>query len=151
MVFVGEAPGRAEDATGRPFVGASGRRLDRAIAELGLRMDEVGVINLVKCRPPENRLPRRSVLACRPFLERQLELLDPPVIVTLGRHALAELVPDAPPITQAAGRERSWNRRPLVPLLHPAAVLHNPKLAPRWAADLDRLGAVLRRVLRQTL
>ncbi len=151
MVWIGEAPGRAEDLAGRPFVGASGRRLDRAIADLGLGPEEFGIVNLVKCRPPANRLPRASVVACRPYLERQLHLLDPRFVITLGRHALSELVPGAGPITRVAGCELVWNGRPLVPLLHPAAILHNPVLAPRWADDLRRLGRVLDRVLRQTL
>lgn len=150
VVFVGEAPGRAEDAAGEPFVGASGRRLDRAIEALGLPPEEVGVVNLLKCRPPDNRFPPRHAATCRPYLERQLALLRPAVVVTLGRHAFASLVPDAPPITVAAGSVHAWAGRPLVPLLHPAAVLHNPRLAERWTRDLDRLGAVLRATLRPT-
>jgi uracil-DNA glycosylase family 4 len=143
VLFIGEAPGAAEDLAGLPFVGRSGRRLDAAAHEVGLAADAWGVLNLIKCRPPENRFPPASSEACRPFLLRQLDLLDPSVLVTLGRHALAALDPAAPPITQAAGVPRSWNGRPMFPLLHPAAALHAPRLRERWARDLVALGAFL--------
>lgn len=143
VLFVGEAPGAEEDRLGVPFVGRAGSRLDAAAADLGLAPDDWAVINLVKCRPPGNRFVRRSADRCRPFLDRQIELLDPAWIVTLGRHALQALDPGAPPITEAAGKERSRDPRRLFPLLHPAAPLHDPRLRDRWASDLGRLRAVL--------
>ena len=143
VLFVGEAPGAAEDLAGRPFVGRAGRRLDEAARSIGLADDAWGVLNLVKCRPPGNRFLPSAAEACRPFLLRQLDLLRPSVVVTLGRHALGALDPTAPPVTEAAGILRSWNGRPLFPLLHPAAPLHAPRLRERWARDLVALGSFL--------
>ncbi|HEV2520167.1 MAG TPA: uracil-DNA glycosylase [Thermoplasmata archaeon] len=143
VLFVGEAPGAEEDAVGIPFVGRSGRRLDDGISSLGLHDGEFGVLNLIKCRPPGNRFDRASAAACRPFLDRQVALLAPEVIVTLGAHALAQFDPSSPPVTIAAGRPRRSNGTLLFPLLHPAAALHAPKYRTRWADDLGRLRALL--------
>lgn len=143
VLFVGEAPGREEDRIGLPFVGAGGRRLDHGIAELGLGAEEWGVLNLLKCRPPENRFDAGAAATCRPHLDAQIALLEPEIFVTLGRHALQSLDPGAPKITEAAGTIRSCRGRPLVPLLHPAAALHAPQLRARWEDDLRRLGEFL--------
>lgn len=139
VLFVGEAPGAEEDAMGRPFVGRSGRRLDRAIELLGLSPEEYGILNVIKCRPPGNRFLPEAALRCRPFLERQLALLRPSLVVTLGARALAAFDPTAPRVTEVAGRVRQWGALPLVPLLHPAAALHAPRLRARWDADLATL------------
>lgn len=139
VVFIGEAPGAEEDRVGQPFVGRAGRRLDAAIAQLGLREPDVGIVNVVKCRPPGNRFVRRAAEACHPFLVRQLRLLHPDLIVTLGAHALEALDPGAPKITECAGSLRAAGALPLVPLLHPAAALHAPRLRARWESDLVRL------------
>jgi uracil-DNA glycosylase family 4 len=143
VLFVGEAPGRDEDLAGVPFVGAAGRRLDRAVAGLGLSELDWGVLNLLKCRPPENRFDPEAAVTCRPHLEDQLALLQPWCLVTLGRHPLAAFDPTAPKITEAAGIVRSWNGHPLFPLLHPAAALHAPRLRERWDSDLRKLGEYL--------
>jgi len=143
VLFIGEAPGADEDAAGVPFVGRAGRRLDDAVRTLGLSEADWAVINLLKCRPPGNRYPPDSAEQCRPFLDRQIELLDPEWIVTLGRHALHALDPTAPPITQSAGSPRKAGRRRLFPLLHPAAALHDPRLRARWASDLEHLRGAL--------
>ncbi|MFZ4600708.1 MAG: uracil-DNA glycosylase, partial [Terrimicrobiaceae bacterium] len=104
LVFVGEAPGAREDRTGRPFAGASGRLLDDLLASIGIRREEVFIVNTVKCRPPENRSPLRSeIAACAPLLTRQLQALQPRVIATLGRHALAVFAPSAK-IAEVHGR-----------------------------------------------
>ncbi|HXW67801.1 MAG TPA: uracil-DNA glycosylase [Thermoplasmata archaeon] len=144
IVFVGEAPGAAEDATGLPFVGRSGRRLDEAIRSLGLAAGDFGVLNLIKCRPPANRFEPRAASACRPYLERQLDLLAPERLVTLGAHALRVLDPSAPAMLQAAGRPRTAGRGPIFPMIHPAAALRSRQLAARWGADVERLGRWLR-------
>jgi uracil-DNA glycosylase len=143
VLFVGEAPGAEEDAAGVPFVGRSGRRLDAAVEGLGIPSSDWAVINILKCRPPENRFLPASAERCRPFLDRQIELLDPEWIVPLGRHALHALDPSAPPITEAAGTSRDLGRRKMFPMFHPAAVLHNPRLRPRWTADLERLRSAI--------
>jgi uracil-DNA glycosylase len=139
LVFVGEAPGAAEDRAGLPFVGRSGRRLDAAIAAIGLREDEYGVLNLLKCRPPQNRFDRSAARTCRPFLERQLTLLEPSALVSLGASALHGLDPDAPPMLRAAGTPRPLGPRTLFPLIHPAAALRSTRLAERWTADVAGL------------
>ncbi len=148
VVFVGEAPGAEEDRQGVPFVGRSGRILDRAIARLPLASDEVGVLNVVKCRPPENRFDPAAARSCRPYLDRQLELLRPRVVVPLGRHALHALDASAPAILAVAGAPRAAAGRTLFPLLHPAATLRSRRFRARWEHDTDRLARWLRRTVR---
>jgi len=143
VVFVGEAPGALEDRTGIPFVGRSGRRLDDAIERLGLGRSEVGVLNLLKCRPPRNRFDRSAARTCRTYLDRQLVLLRPEVVVTLGASALHAFDPGAPPVLEAAGRPRPSTPWRLFPLLHPAASLRSRRWAKRWEVDLRSLGAWL--------
>ena len=140
VVFVGEAPGAAEDREGWPFVGRSGRRLDAAIGRLGLDATAFGVLNVLKCRPPENRFDRSAARTCRPFLDRQLELLEPRLLVSLGAVALHAIEPDAPPVLEAAGSPRPNGPRALFPLIHPAAALRSRRLADRWTRDVDALG-----------
>jgi DNA polymerase len=149
LVFVGEAPGAREDRAGRPFVGASGRLLDDLLASIGLRREEVFILNTVKCRPPENRNPQRSeIAACAPLLTRQLQALQPRVIATLGRHALAVFAPSAKiaevhgrPYAQTAGSHQG--DAVLFPLYHPAAALHNGSLRPTLERDMAALRAYL--------
>ncbi len=145
LVFVGEAPGAREDVAGRPFVGAAGRLLDDLLASIGLRREEVFILNTVKCRPPENRNPQRSEInACAPLLSRQLQALQPRVIATLGRHALAVFAPSAKiaevhgrPYTQTEGGQQGG--AVLFPLYHPAAALHNGSLRPTLERDMAAL------------
>jgi uracil-DNA glycosylase family 4 len=143
IVLVGEAPGAAEDREGVPFVGRSGRRLDIALGSAGLTPEEFGIVNLLKCRPPQNRFDSGAASTCRPYLDRQLALLDPRLLVPLGARALRALDPAAPPITQCAGALRTTTVVPIFPMLHPAAPLHNPTLRPRWDTDVGRLGEVV--------
>jgi uracil-DNA glycosylase len=143
VVFVGEAPGILEDRTGIPFVGRSGRRLDAAIERLGLERSEFGVLNVLKCHPPGNRFDRSAARTCRPYLDRQLALLRPEVVVTLGASALRAFDPRAPPILTVAGRPRPSVAWRLFPLLHPAATLRSRRWAKRWESDLAALGAWL--------
>ena len=147
LVFVGEAPGAAEDRTGLPFVGRSGRLLDAAIGTLGLPEARVGILNVVKCRPPGNRFDRAAAAACRPYLERQLDLLRPSALVTLGAWALRSLDPGAPPVMTAAGRPRDGPRGPLFPLIHPAAALRSRRGRDRWAHDVAALARWLETIL----
>ena len=149
LVFVGEAPGAREDLAGRPFVGAAGRLLDDLLASIGLQREEVFILNTVKCRPPENRNPQRSeIAACAPLLSRQLAALQPRVIATLGRHALAVFAPSAK-IAEVHGRpyaqtESDQHRGAvLFPLYHPAAALHNGSLRPTLERDMAALRAYL--------
>lgn len=125
VMFVGEGPGAQEDLQGLPFVGRSGKLLDRLMAEeMGMDRTSAYIANVVKCRPPDNRDPRPDeIAACRPFLERQIELVDPAVLVTLGNFAAKLLLDTTTGITRLRGRAYAWGGRILVPTLHPAAVL----------------------------
>ena len=125
LVFIGEAPGRDEDLKGEPFVGRSGQLLDRLVAEeMGLARDSFYVMNTVKCRPPGNRDPLPAELdACRPWFDRQLALLQPKVIVTLGNFATKHLLETKEGITKLRGRAYPYRGGTLIPTFHPAAVL----------------------------
>jgi uracil-DNA glycosylase len=149
VVFVGEAPGAEEDRTGLPFQGRSGKRLDAAILSVGLRNSDFGIVNLIKCRPPENRFDPKAAAACRPYLDRQLDWLRPQRLVTLGAHALRALDPSAPPVLTSAGTPRATSRGPLFPMIHPAAALRSRRLAERWTADVGTLGRWLASPLAQ--
>jgi uracil-DNA glycosylase len=149
VLFVGEAPGTDEDRKGQPFVGRAGKRLDQAVKELRLSDNEVGFLNLIKCHPPNNRFDRTAERECRPYLERQLEILRPGCLVTLGSHALRAFAPTAGTITNAAGTPILADHRPIFPLFHPAASLHNPRLIPRWKSDLSALQRFLMDLPRQ--
>ena len=139
LVFVGEAPGAAEDRAGVPFVGRSGQILDRAIATLGLSEDGFGILNVLKCRPPGNKFDRAAAAACRPHFERQLALLAPRALVSLGASALRALDPTAPPVLRAAGTPRPTPFGAVFPLVHPAASLRSGAMRTRWTNDLVRL------------
>lgn len=128
LIFIGEAPGAEEDKQGLPFVGRSGQLLDRlAKEEIGLDRDQFYVINTLKCRPPANRDPEPDELAaCRPYLERQLDLARPQVVVTLGNFASRHFLATTEGITKLRGRSYPYPGRPdvtLIPTYHPAAVL----------------------------
>jgi uracil-DNA glycosylase family 4 len=146
LVFVGEGPGADEDAAGLPFVGRSGKLLDRLIGEeMGLTRADCYIANVVKCRPPDNRDPRaEEMAACRPWLELQLDHVDPRVVVTLGNVATRALLGGTEGITKVRGRTYPWRGRVLVPTYHPAAVLRgNPVAMAGMRADLVRASLVL--------
>jgi uracil-DNA glycosylase len=147
IVFVGEAPGAEEDRTGIPFVGRSGARLNAAVERLGLTASDFGVLNVLKCRPPGNRFDRAAARTCRPYLDRQLALLLPDIVVPLGASALRAFDPKAPPMLEAAGHPRGTSSVSMFPLLHPAAALRSRRWARRWNDDLDALGKWLSRRL----
>lgn len=128
LVFVGEGPGADEDAQGVPFVGKAGQLLDRMVAAMGFERDDVYVCNIVKCRPPKNRKPELSEMnACRPFIEQQLELIEPRVIVALGATAVQGLLGLGVGITRLRGKWRLYNGAiPVMPTFHPAYLLRNP-------------------------
>ncbi len=151
VLFLGEAPGAQEDRVGRPFVGSSGRSLDAAIASLGLAPDEVGILNLIKCRPPHNRFDRNAWGACRPHLEHQLELLRPDWIVTLGANALRAFLPSARVLTGFSGVPILADGRRIYPMLHPAAMMHNPRLRPRWEQELEGFRQLLHPPMKEAL
>jgi len=125
LMFIGEGPGEQEDRQGLPFVGRSGQLLDRLLLEeLGITRDRVYIANVVKCRPPANRDPKPDeIAACRPYLERQLDLIRPAVVVTLGRFAAQWLLDTTDGITRLRGRSYPFAHGVLIPTLHPAAAL----------------------------
>jgi len=141
LMFVGEAPGQQEDLQGEPFVGRSGQLLDRLVLEeMGLSRERFYIANTVKCRPPGNRDPEAAeVAACRPWLDAQVDLVDPKVVVTLGNFAAKLLLGTTEGITRLRGRAYPFRRGVLVPTFHPAAVLRGGgALAPQMRADLVR-------------
>ena len=125
LMFIGEAPGAEEDRQGLPFVGRSGQLLDRLIAEeLDTTRDHCFVCNVVKCRPPDNRDPKPDEIeACRPYLQAQLDIIRPAVVITLGRFAAQWLLETSTGITKLRGRSYPFAHGVLIPTLHPAAAL----------------------------
>jgi uracil-DNA glycosylase len=143
VMVVGEAPGRNEDEQGRPFVGRAGKLLDELLAEAGLEREQVFITNVVKARPPGNRDPRAGEVAHHmPWLEAQLALIRPRLIVPLGRHALAHF--SHARIADVHGAVLVERGRSLFPLYHPAAAMYNQTLRPTLFADARALGAALR-------
>jgi uracil-DNA glycosylase family 4 len=140
IMFIGEGPGFHEDRQGRPFVGAAGKFLEDLLASIGLDRQQVYITNLVKCRPPGNRDPREDELdACTSaYLDRQIDAINPKVIVTLGRFSMARYFPNAR-ISSVHGRAQPVNGRLVVPMYHPAAALHQPALRSAIEADFQRL------------
>ena len=142
VIFVGEGPGFNEDKQGRPFVGRAGDLLVKLLATIGWRREDVFITNVVKCRPPDNRDPfPDEIAACAPFLRRQLEVLDPAVVVTLGRFSMATFMPGAR-ISQAHGTVRSVDpatgaaAATVFAMYHPAAALRTPAIERESYADI---------------
>jgi DNA polymerase len=144
VMAVGEAPGESEDREGKPFVGAAGRLLTALLESVGLDRRDIYITNIVKCRPPRNRDPEPvEVEACSPFLDEQIALLQPDVILLLGRHALVRLLPDVGGISRLHGERLRRNDRVYVPLYHPAAALYNGALKETLEADMRRVRGYL--------
>lgn len=144
IVIVGEAPGAREDAAGVPFVGAAGRLLDTLLAEAGIPREAVFITNVVKARPPRNRDPKKDEVAHHwPWLERQLEIIRPQLLVPLGRHALARFAPAAKIAEVHGARLTGEHERELFPLYHPAAALYNGGLRTTLFEDAQALRAAL--------
>jgi uracil-DNA glycosylase len=143
VMLVGEAPGASEDKQGRPFVGRAGKLLDELLAEAGLVRDDVFITNVVKARPPGNRDPKADEVAhYLPWLEQQLALIRPSVVIPVGRHALAHFAPGLK-ITEVHGTLVEAGDRRLVPWLHPAAALRNRALRETLFQDARALPGVL--------
>jgi uracil-DNA glycosylase family 4 len=145
LVLVGEAPGREEDLKGEPFVGEAGRLLDRILFAIGLGREDVYICNVIKCRPPGNRDPEPDeVIACEPFLKRQLAAIRPRIIVTLGRFAAQALLRDRTPISRLRGSWQSYEGVPLMPTYHPAFLLRNPAAKRDVWEDMKQVRARMR-------
>jgi len=145
LVFVGEGPGEQEDIQGRPFVGRSGELLDKMIEAMGLSRGKVYILNVVKCRPPGNRNPEPDeIAACSPFLERQLSILKPKVVVALGKFAAQTLLKTDTPISRLRGQFKPYlHGSKLMPTFHPAYLLRNPESKREAWADLQAVAREL--------
>lgn len=139
IMFIGEGPGFHENEQGRPFVGAAGKFLDELLAQINLKRSDVFITNVVKCRPPSNRDPQAEELAaCDGYLERQIQAINPKVIVTLGRFSMARFLPKAK-ISDVHGQAMNVKGRLVVAMYHPAAALHQRSLRSTIEADFARL------------
>jgi DNA polymerase len=143
VMLIGEAPGWNEDQQGRPFVGAAGKFLEELLAKAGMTRGEVFITNVVKSRPPGNRDPLPDeIAACAPYLERQIDIIDPDVIVTLGRFSMARWFPGER-ISRIHGQPKRAGRRLIVPMYHPAAALHQQSLRATIEEDFSKLPRIL--------
>lgn len=144
IMAIGEAPGENEDRVGRPFVGAAGQLLTRLLRGIGLDRSDLYIANVLKCRPPGNRDPQpEEVDACSHWLDEQIELIRPDVILLLGRHAVGRLLPGTPGISRSHGQRVRRGERTYVPLYHPAAALYNGSLLRTLEEDMQRVRGYL--------
>ncbi len=149
IMFIGEGPGFHEDRLGRPFVGPAGQFLDGLLASIGKKREQVFIANMIKCRPPQNRDPQPAEMtACRKYLDRQIELINPKVIVTLGRFSLGRFFPGES-ISKARGKAREKDGRWIYPIMHPAAALHRQEHRPTIINDFKGIPEVLATPARQ--
>lgn len=140
LMFIGEGPGAEEDRSGRPFVGQAGQLLDAMIFAIGLDRSDVYITNIVKCRPPGNRDPEDDeVTACSPYLDRQIELIQPRVLVALGKPASHRLTGTTKPISALRGRWSTYCGIPLMPVFHPAYMLRTPSKKRETWEDLKMI------------
>ena len=143
LLFVGEAPGWHEDQQGRPFVGPAGQFLDQLLASIGLRREEVYIANVIKCRPPQNRDPLPAeIQSCGKWLERQIEIIGPEMIITLGRYSLARYFPNES-IGKIHGKPRKLGGVIYYPMYHPAAALHQGSLRRTIEQDMLKIPQIL--------
>jgi uracil-DNA glycosylase len=140
LMFIGEAPGRDEDLQGEPFVGRAGQLLTDIIKAMKLTRDDVYIANVIKCRPPENRNPEQDEMdACRPYIRRQIEIIQPKVIVTLGRFALQSLTEKGYAISAVRGQWLEYNGIKVMPTYHPAYLLRTPAAKKEVWADMKKV------------
>jgi len=145
IMFIGEAPGFHEDQQGRPFVGAAGKFLDELLGSINLKRKDVFIANVIKCRPPGNRDPLPEEMeGCKPFLDRQIELIQPKLVVTLGRFSMARAFPKAR-ISRIHGQPRKIDGVVYYPMYHPAAALHQPSLRRTIEEDMFRIPELIAR------
>lgn len=144
LMFVGEAPGEEEDKRGEPFVGRAGQLLTKIIEAIGLSRDQVYIANVIKCRPPNNRNPEPDeVASCEPFLFRQIDVIQPKVIVPLGKFAAQCLLKTMDPITKLRGRQFDYRGTILIPTFHPAYLLRNPSAKREVWEDMKKVREIL--------
>lgn len=143
IVFIGEAPGAKEDDLGKPFVGAAGKFLDEMLAGIGLQRQQVYITNIVKYRPPGNRDPEpEEIQAFMPYLKRQLQVIQPKLVVFLGRHAMSVFLPELK-ISQVHGQPKRKGGQVYLPLFHPAAALYNGGMRQTLIEDFNKIPKIL--------
>lgn len=146
IVFIGEAPGKNEDLKGEPFVGAAGKFLNEMLEMIGLKRASVYITNIVKYRPPNNRDPLpEEKSAFMPYLDKQLDIINPKLIVTLGRHSMDVLLPGLT-ISQVHGQPKKYKNRVFLPLFHPAAALYNGGLRQTLIDDFAKIPLILEKI-----
>lgn len=146
IVFIGEAPGKNEDLQGEPFVGAAGRFLNEMLEMIGLKREDIYITNIVKYRPPNNRDPYpEEKLAFMPYLESQIEVIQPKIVVTLGRHSLNCFLPDLS-ISACHGQPKRYKGRVYLPLFHPAAALYNGEMRQTLIDDFALIPAIIEKI-----
>lgn len=146
IMFIGEAPGFHEDRSGEPFVGAAGKFLNEMLESIGLDRSSVYITNVVKCRPPGNRDPLPDEIeACSGYIDQQIELIDPKVVVTLGRFSMSRWFPQER-ISRIHGKPKRFGKITVVPMYHPAAALHQSSLKATIEADMQKLPQVLAQI-----
>jgi len=151
VMFIGEGPGFNEDQQGRPFIGPAGRLLNELLASIGLERNQVYITNVVKCRPPNNRDPMpQEIAACAPYLERQLALIKPKVVVTLGRYSMAKFFPGAS-ITKIHGQPKRIGATFYFPMFHPAAALRQESYMAAVKADMLKIPALIEEARKVTV
>jgi uracil-DNA glycosylase family 4 len=144
VMFIGEAPGFHEDREGRPFVGAAGKYLDELLGLIDMKREQVYICNVIKCRPPQNRDPLpEEMAACRPYIDRQLELIKPKVVITISRFAMARWFPEKK-ISEIHGKPKKFGNLVVLPMYHPAAALHQPSLKRVLEEDFKRVPQILK-------
>lgn len=144
LMFVGEAPGEDEDKKGEPFVGRAGQLLTKIIEAIGMTREQVYIANVIKCRPPNNRNPEPDeVAACEPYLFRQIAVIQPKVIVPLGKFAAQCLLKTVDPITKLRGRQFDYRGTTLIPTFHPAYLLRNPSAKREVWEDMKKVRGIL--------
>ncbi|EKE25890.1 MAG: hypothetical protein ACD_5C00008G0001 [uncultured bacterium] len=154
IIFIGEAPGKKENELGIPFVGSSGRILDKMLNSIKLKREDVYLTNIIKCRPPENRDPLpEEVIQCLPWLEKQIEIISPKIIVTLGKYALNIFLPDKK-ISEVHGRLIEIDfpkigKLKIFPVHHPAAARQNKKTRAIFEEDFQKIPIILRQIKKE--
>lgn len=153
IFFIGEGPGKNEDLQGLPFVGRTGKILDELLELINLTRDDVFISNALKCRPPNNRDPKpEEVAACWPYLEKQIEIIKPKLIVTLGRHSMYRFLPSNLKISQVHGQpkkmvnKKTGGSQVYYPIYHPAATIYNRKLKKSLEDDFKKIPKILKKV-----
>lgn len=144
IMMIGEAPGFHEDREGRPFIGAAGKFLDELLAGINLKRDQIYICNVIKCRPPQNRDPLPEEMdACKPYLDAQIALIKPKVIITISRFAMSRWFNEKK-ISEIHGKPKKFGNLVVLPMYHPAAALHQPSLKRVLEEDFKRVPEILK-------